>query len=155
MAMMRKLAKLWRLSWRDRLLLAEAAVALLGARLIMLLVPFRRIAPRLGETMGDSPAEDPADPRGLKRIGWAVNVASKVLPWHSTCLTEAIAAKAMLKRRGVVSTLYLGLARDGQSQLEAHAWLRCGSSVLTGGGASEGYTVIASFAEPAGRGPRR
>ena len=143
-----KLRKLWRASWRDRLLLAEAALALVGARLVMLVVPFRRIAPRLGETMGDSPAEDPADPRGLRRIGWAVGVAGRALPFHCSCLTEAIAAKVMLKRRGVTSTLYLGLAKDGQSQLEAHAWLRCGSSVLTGGGTSEGYTVIASFAEP-------
>jgi hypothetical protein len=58
-----------------------------------------------------------------------------------------MAAKAMLKWRGVPSTLYLGLAKNNETQLEAHAWLRCGEHVLTGYKGMGRYTVIASFAE--------
>jgi hypothetical protein len=99
--------------------------------------------------MAASPEEDPADPELLRRIGWAVGVVSHNLPWTSRCLAEAIAGKRMLQKRGVRSTLYLGLAKDEQADLEAHAWLRCGSRVLTGGQASASYAVIASFAESA------
>ncbi len=153
--MIARLRKLISLPGRDRRLLVEAAACLVVARLAVLVVPFRWIAPRLGETMGDSPAEDPADPELLRRIGWAVATVSGNLPWKSRCLAEAIAGKAMLRRRGLPSTLYLGLAKDSQAALEAHAWLRCGSRILTGGGAREGYSVIASFAEPTPDGRRR
>ena len=146
--MIRKLRKLVRLPWRDRLLLAEAALWLVVARLAVLLVPFRWMAPRLGETMASSPEEDPADVELPRRVGWAVSVASGSLPWKSRCLAEAIAGKAMLRRRGVASTLYLGMARDGRQELDAHAWLRCGSVILTGERARQGHEVIASFAEP-------
>ncbi|MFQ5349576.1 MAG: lasso peptide biosynthesis B2 protein [Thermoanaerobaculia bacterium] len=153
--MLGKLRKLFALPWADRALLAEAALALAASRLAVLLVPFRWIAPRLGETMAHTPREDPADPELLRRIGWSVSVASRNLPWTSRCLAEAIAGKMMLKRRGVPSTLYLGLAKQGEVDLEAHAWLRCGSRVLTGERVSEGYTVIASFAEPTPESRRR
>ena len=118
--MIGKLEKLLGLPWSDRLLLAEAAMTLAVARLAVLVLPFRWIAPRLGETMADSPEEDVAEPDLLLRIGWAVAVASRYLPWTSRCLAEAIAGKAMLQRRGLRSTLYLGLAKDGPADIEAH-----------------------------------
>jgi hypothetical protein len=40
--------------------------------------------------------------------------------------------------------LYLGLARGEAGELQAHAWLRCGTAVVTGGDYSD-YTVMASF----------
>ena len=140
--------KLLGLSWGERLLLLEAAASLAAARLAVLTLPFRWLAPRLGETMASTPADEPADPELVRRIGWAVGVASRHLPWPSRCLAEAIAAKAMLQRRAVASTLYIGLARGERADLESHAWLRCGSRILTGERASDGFEVIASFAEP-------
>jgi hypothetical protein len=145
--MLGKLRKLVRLPGRDVMLLAEAAVSLTVAKLSLILVPFRRIAPRLGETMAESPSEDPADPELPRRVGWAVAVASRHLPWSSRCLAQAMAGKSMLLRRELSSTLYLGLAKGEQADLDAHAWLRCGSRILIGEKVSEGYAVIASFAE--------
>ena len=52
----------------------------------------------------------------------------------------------MLRRRGVPGTLYLGMTKNPKGELEAHAWLRSGSAVLTGGGSSNQYTVLAAFA---------
>ena len=55
----------------------------------------------------------------------------------------------MLRRRGLPSTLYLGVARDGEagSGARAHAWLRSGHVVVTGGAGREQFTVVASFAD--------
>ena len=69
------------------------------------------------------------------------------LPWDCTCLAQALAGKAMLRVRGVPSTLYLGLAKTGEVQLQAHAWLRCGERILTGWQEKGRFTVIATFAE--------
>lgn len=139
--------KLLRISWRERLLLLEAVGWLALARLALLIVPFRRIAPRLGRTTGDTLPDDPRSEQVGQQIARAVQVASRYTPWETKCLAQAMAGKAMLRLRRVPSTLYLGLAKDEAGQLEAHAWLRCGSRVLTGESARERFTVVAKFAE--------
>ncbi len=149
----RTLGKLFGLSWADRLLLFEAALCLGVARLAILLLPFRWLAPRFGARMAESAAEEPGIGGGLAgRLAWAVRVSSRYAPWQTRCLVRAVAAKLMLKRRGLPSTLYLGLAKDGDGELTAHAWLRCGGSTLTGGRVGREYQVIAKFAEGGGPG---
>ncbi len=136
-----------RLSWRDRGLLAEAAGWLLLARLALRLVPFRRLAPWLGRTRAESLHGDQPGDAQSARVGWAVRTASRRAPWETRCFAEAIAGKAMLKRRRVDSTLYLGLRKADDGEIQAHAWLRCGARTITGGRTSGGFTVIATFAE--------
>lgn len=145
--------KLLRLSWTDKGLLLEALVWLGLARAAILVLPFRWLARHLGQYMHESPhADAESDPRTrpqLVRVSWAVREMSRYTPWQSACLAQAIAAKIMLRRRGIVSTLYLGLAKDDPGTLLAHAWLRSGSMILTGGPGSQRYTVVATFAEAA------
>jgi len=62
-------------------------------------------------------------------------------------MLQAMTGKVMLRRRGIPGTLYLGLAKDGDSALSAHAWLRCGERILSGGPTHDQFTVIAHFAE--------
>jgi len=143
----RVIGKLAGLSWSRRFLLVEAACWLAVARLTLLLIPFRVVEPLLGRRMAESPQEDPGDPDIPDRIGWAVRVASAYTPWRTKCLAEAMACKAMLRRRGLASTLYLGTAKDAAAGLDAHAWLRCGSQILTGKTLLDQYTFIARFAE--------
>ena len=129
----RRLHRLLRLSWAERLLLIEASFWLGLARLAILALPFRWIAPRLGRHVaGAAPAGAPGQADRLRRIAWAVTAASRHTPWKSACLAQAIAAKVMLRLRGLPSTLYLGVAKDGDGGLDAHAWLRSGDLILTG-----------------------
>jgi hypothetical protein len=53
----------------------------------------------------------------------------------------------MLRRRGVPSTLYLGVMKDDTAGLSAHAWVRSGDVVLTGATGRERFTVISTFTE--------
>ena len=139
--------KLFQIPWRDRLLLFEAVVVLALARLATWLLPFRWLAPFLGRKMAESPETDPTDVEPVRRIEWAVSVARRYGPWGQWCLAEAIAGKALLRRRGLTSTLYLGVLKGDDGELEAHAWLRCGSRILIGESAIRGHAVIAKFAE--------
>jgi hypothetical protein len=117
-------------------------------RLAFLFVPFRWIARGLGKYMALSPEELGVGSRELlDRISWAVTTASRHLHGGNSCLAQAMAGKAMLKCRGVPSTLYLGLAKSSEAQFQAHAWLRCGGRILTGSQGMEEYTVIGTFAE--------
>lgn len=153
MARLRALKKFFALSWRHRMLLVETAIWLAVARVAILVVPFRWLAPRLGATMAESPMAEPRMGELGWRLGWALRVASRYTPWQTRCLVQAMAGKMLLKRRGIPSTLYLGLAKDPDGQLAAHAWLRCGGRTLTGGRVGRRYKVIAKFAEGGGQGP--
>lgn len=144
----RTLRKLRDLSWVDRGLLLEALLWLELTRWALLTVPFKYIAHHLGRHMTESDSEvDSTTAAQAQRIGWAVRAVACRTLWKSTCLTQAIAAKRMLRRRGIFSTLYLGLTKDDDRELQAHAWLRCGSHILTGEPSHQRFAVVSTFAE--------
>jgi hypothetical protein len=145
---MSRLGKFLSLPRADRLLLAEAGFWLGVARLTILFLPFRWIKLGWGEPRSlSSGKSEVTPPELLDRVSWVLTTASRRLPWDCLCLAQAMAGKAMLKRRGISSTLYIGLTRDGVSQVQGHAWLKCGKQVITGQQGMEGFTVIATFAE--------
>lgn len=117
-------------------------------RFALLVFPFRWIAPLLGkQTQEASQCRSPQPDHERERIAWAVDVAGRYLPWNSTCLSQAITAKMLLRRRGIPSTLYLGAGRDEQDKICYHAWLRSGDSVVAGGPIEKTYTILATFSE--------
>jgi len=143
------LSALWHLSGPEWRLLAEAGGWLVAARLAVWFVPFRRLAAGLGDKMVESPAaENEVQRATVAPIGWAVQGLGRRLPWMSQCLVQAVAATWMLQRRRIPSTLYFGLAKDVSGQLEAHAWVRSGTQVLTGARGRDAFTVVATFAAP-------
>jgi hypothetical protein len=143
---MKRQNKLLHLPPSERRLLVEAAMWLIAARLAIIF-PFRWIALFLGSHMAESlDTDEPEHKEIRKQISWAVQSASRHLPLECTCMVQAIAGKAMLKRRGIQSTLYLGLAMDREKNLEAHAWLRSGEVIVIGAQGIDQFTVISTFA---------
>jgi len=133
----------------DQLLILEACFYLGLARTELLLVPFRLIAPRLGIQLspGDSTLPSDAPAPIARRIGSAVERMARRTPWNSTCLTQTIAGKFMLRRRGLSSRLFLGTRKDERGKLLAHSWLLVGNEILIGGGGHETFTALSSFVE--------
>lgn len=145
----RKLRSLARASPGCRALLIEAVFWLLAVRAALILIPFPRLARRLGAFV------PPADPRvqacqmqasgeqaaTAALIGWAVTRAARHVPFKAVCLPQAMAARIMLKRRGVASVLHFGAGRGREKPLDAHAWLDAAGIKVTG------YPVGKSFAE--------
>lgn len=90
-------------------LLPEALWYLFIAR-IRLLFPFACTAPRLGRQSQETAGEVSArDAHTIKRITRAIRGGSRLTPWKSTCMVRAVAALGMLEKRGIESTLYMGL----------------------------------------------
>jgi hypothetical protein len=126
-------------------LLLETSFWLAASRLA-LLAPFSRVAPYLGRHMAESSSADVPDRQDfLRDLSWALGLAGRHLPWTCRCLVRAMAGKRMLDRRGIPSTLYLGLAKEGEMGLKAHAWLRSGPMIVTGAEVRADYQTIASF----------
>ena len=146
---MSKIFKFMSLKLDKKLLLAEAVVLLGISRAVLKVVEFKRIAPYLGQHMNkhtkDADSEISISKAG--QVRWAVSVMSKYTPWESKCLVQAMAAKIMLRRRGIKSTIYLGVARDGQGKMIAHAWLESCGRILTGAAGADRFTVVSVFGD--------
>jgi len=136
--------------WRDRCVVMEAMAWLGLARAAVLTLPFKRIAPYLGARMALAPEKLPDKwVEEARRVAWAIRAAAARTPWRSNCLAQGIAGKAMLRRRGIPSTLYLGMAKgqDATEPLAGHAWLRCAARIITGPAGHKRFTIIAIFAD--------
>lgn len=130
-------------------LVLEAYALLFVARMAVLALPFKRVLAWSGVQGVEMEAVE-VDRRVLQQVYWAITTASRYGWWNCLCLTQALAAKAMLRRRGLRSTMYLGLTRPGSTKFSAHAWLRCGQTIITGAEGRRQFTVIAKFTELAG-----
>ena len=143
-----RLATLRALSWPQRAILLEAAVVLAATTLAIRFLPFR-LTIRLAEwPLGPERRRPPRDVL-LRRVGWAVRVASRRVPWDAVCLHQGLTAQILLRRRGAPSILYYG-ANPGDAQgMKAHAWVECDGVDVVGGEAAAGYAVLAAFPRPA------
>ncbi|MDS4042511.1 MAG: lasso peptide biosynthesis B2 protein [Candidatus Competibacter sp.] len=142
------LAKLRARTWRERGLLLEAWLALAAARGAVLALPFGWLTPLLGQrNAAAGTVLSPEQTARALQIGWAIAAAARRTPWQSNCLAQAIAATALLRRRGIPSTLYLGVAKsaDQPERLTAHAWVRCGDRNVTGGDGEQRFAVLSTF----------
>lgn len=141
------LRKFFLLDSRTSQLLIETFVYLAWAR-FLLLFPFKRVAPSLGTHMEETtniPIK--INRKILIHIHDAIQIMSKHTWWDSKCLVRAIAGMKMLERRGIESTLYLGIAKDNSGKTIAHAWLRSGSYFVTGAEEMERFIEVARFAK--------
>src|SRR6516165_3614330 len=142
MLLLRKLKTFLAMRGPDRLLVCEAAATLALARLIVLTVPFRILARWLSR----APETNSCDQLLLVRVRRAVTTAARNVPWNAVCLPQAIAAKAMLARRGFGSSLHLGARPDAaQGTVVAHAWLVAGGTVVVGAAGISQVTPLARF----------
>ena len=131
-----------------RLLLVEASALLLLSRLVLIVVPFRHLAPRLlaqPEETHDAPADQERPVAEIAvDIGWAVMCAARHLPFKAVCLPQAMAAQSMLRRRQVASVMHFGVAKGAERPFGAHAWLDA-AGVEVVGYPTTGFTEIARF----------
>ena len=125
----------------ERRLVGEATVMLALARLVVLTVPFRFLASWLRRR----PETASCDTHLLRAVGKAVTVAARNVPWNAVCLPQALAAKAMLARRGCGSALHLGATFDPKGKLIAHAWLVAGGQIVVGAAGIAGMSPLARF----------
>lgn len=143
--MIRQLTRFVRLPAPERRDLAEALVLCTVAGALLVVLKFRRLAPRLGRHMAVSPAEhDTHTSEQVARVSWAIATAARHLPWRPVCFPQAVTAQWMLRRRGIPSTLYFGA--DPARGYDAHAWVRAGTTIVTGGPREDRFAIVSSFA---------
>ena len=137
------LSRLRHLSAPELALLAEAFIVLAACSAAIRVLQFTRVGRlaswRLGPKRPDSTVDLPA------RIAWAVRACGRRAPWRAVCFQQGLSAQIMLRRRGVDSTLYFGVALEKTEGLSAHVWVKAGERDVVGCEEASGYAALASF----------
>ena len=139
-----RLRRVRRLPWRARWVLFEALLYLAMARVALKLLSFARLTRffnRTARTMVSGAERDAL----RSDVQWAIAEAKLYLPGETVCFPQAMAAQAMLRRRGISSTLYYGAATLPTRKLKAHVWLQDGSIGVVGHEVATEYHILAQY----------
>lgn len=133
------------ISTKEKLLFIEAFLLTGIMRYKILKTPFNKLKIQLGEYNKESAEEVSIETyKKAKQIRWIVTHISQHTPWESLCLVQAMTVQKMLKKRNISTTIYLGVNKDKNNEMKAHAWIRCGQMYITGGNGT-GYATVAKF----------
>ena len=125
--------KLLRKIWNQRkvnLYLLFVTFLLLGAiRLGLWLLEFRILLKVLNKL---STIKFPFPYTSLRKIIWAVNVATRYSPGGAKCLARALTTQILMNRSGFSPELCIGVARSESGEFEAHAWIKYQGYVVIG-----------------------
>jgi len=143
---MKRVHRFFRRPATDRSLLVKAAFMVGAVRLRLWGLPFRTLRRLLARVTQEPAGLHKADRSSLARIAWAVTVASRYVP-AASCLTQALATRVLLGRRGHPACLRIGVVRGEDRQLQAHAWVESDGVVVIGGSEPEleRYTPLPAF----------
>jgi hypothetical protein len=80
-----------------------------------------------------------------EQIGRFIRSVMRRTHWNPTCLVQSLAATRMLRRRGLLGQLYIGVKRGDDHQFGAHAWVTVGDVYVCGGRQSSDFKVISVY----------
>jgi len=122
------------MSSRERRLLLAGAAMVACVRILLWILPFKRLLWIVDRTALRSarvaPVRLPEDT--MATIVWGVTTAARYLP-RATCLAQALAAQWIFAWFGHPTLLRIGVAKGNSKPLLAHAWLESEGRVVVGG----------------------
>ena len=122
---MKSLRKFLRLKGADQRLFLQALFLLIGVRLALTFASYHAVKKRLA-----SPAAK-SNGVGAGRIAWVVRNTAPLVP-GATCLTQALVAQHMMAKAGKSATIRIGVAKEDDGKVAAHAWLLWDDKVVIG-----------------------
>lgn len=116
----------------ELLYLIKITGLLLAIRMGLRILPFSvmlRLLSRVARTVPAPPGDAAYEQRTVRAIA---RVGSRILGTRP-CLVQALATHFLLQRRGISSRIHIGVTKDEHNQLQAHAWVERGETILIGG----------------------
>lgn len=142
------LSNFLKIPFKKKLLFLEVFFYLALMRFLILIIPFKQLAKKMGALSTESEYVIPTNQQ-LESIliGKAIRKFSRLTPFRSLCFEQALTCKMMLNRRRISSTIYFGLSKEKfkGNELQAHAWLRSGDIYLTGRKGMKNFKIVAFF----------
>ena len=141
--MFRALKSFCRIPFAEKKIVIEVVLLLLFGR-ILLLLPYKYMKGFLGG-YNKTCEGGPADIKESRKISMYIRHIGNRLPWKCSCLVNALAAKIMLRKRGIPATVYFGMTRGNEKELITHAWVKSGDFLVTGRDEEHEYKTVGYF----------
>jgi Transglutaminase-like superfamily len=122
---------------RKRRLLLRAFICVSAIRIGLWILPLRVLRAKILRFREYSRGDC------VNEIVWAVRTVSRYFPGAS-CLTQALAAQALLARSNHQSRIEIGVVKEGE-RFAAHAWLMCDERIVLGGPDVTRYALLAAW----------
>ncbi len=134
-----RLRKVFRLSPDERLILARAWGLFLLMDLALRILPLSRVVAI--SQKGPPKRRAPAGTSSVSRLARLVELAGRYAPVKATCLKIALVGSWILARKGIPTSLKIGVARQG-GRLRAHAWLEREGEIVLGLPGCDGHEPL-------------
>lgn len=143
----------WRLPVREKLwlLLLYPYSGLIRAAILIL--PFKRLSPYLGQHYQNcelSPLVSESQRLLAWRIGRITELTARYTLWDSNCLVQAFMARTLLEIYHIPYVVHLGAKMTGDTSgpMQAHAWIKVGTWIVTGRDGHRAFGIVSSFVAP-------
>ncbi|MGH7782079.1 MAG: lasso peptide biosynthesis B2 protein [Candidatus Binataceae bacterium] len=134
---MRRLKRFVAMAPAERRLLLRALFWVGAVRVGLWILPLRVVRAAVLKSSEHSRGDS------VDAIVRAVRIASRYCP-RASCLTQALAAQALLAGSDHRSRVEIGFSKDGET-FAAHAWLVCDERIVLGGPDVTGYEPLAAW----------
>lgn len=120
------------LDGRDQRLLLALLVALPALRLVLRWLGYTRTRAVIEHFTARYPKRTPShrDLEQAESLAELAKIAGRRAPLAATCLPQALAVHALLRRRGLDPALRIGV-RKSDDRFEAHAWVELAGRALS------------------------
>lgn len=127
---MKQLARFFLLPFWKKRLIVEAFCVLWAIRLGLWILPFRRLTKW---TSSDAEIEsgNEVDWEAVSNCVSAIRATSRIVP-KANCLTQALATRVLLRRAGQKPLMKIGIDRESDRDLGAHAWIEVEGRIVIG-----------------------
>lgn len=122
------------LSSQSRTLLIQAFLWLSLIHVGLRVIPLRHLHSVVKWAIANATHQKPSDEIQIENIIWAIETATSYVPGHPKCLARALSTKILMHQYGYPCNLQVGVAKDRNAGLSAHAWIEHDGQVLIGGG---------------------
>jgi len=138
--------KYYKIDKKERVILNQAFFWLIYAFILVRIIPLRWFNSVLGEFKKEIEFDlNENQLQLISNLKKNIRRLKRKFPWKVKCFEEAIAVKKVLEKYQVKSTIYLGVSKDKNSKLIAHAWLKIGKNFITGEKGYEKFTVVGFY----------
>jgi len=138
---MNRLRRFLRIRWHEKKAFAFSLAVMTGTRVALAFYTPRDVAAMLDRMNRALPLAAGQRPIALRRLIRRVMQARHYAPVPTTCLSESLAAQAVLAHYGHRGELRIGVQKT-EGRFEAHAWLECADQILIGTPTPDGKTYV-------------
>lgn len=115
----------------ERRLFVTALLVLLLVRIGLWVLPLRQLQALL-RYLAEATSAPQAHPDYAVRVARAASLAATLVP-AASCLTQVLTTQMLLRRRGLIGRLRIGVEHGPQGMLATHAWIEYNGQVIIGG----------------------